>query len=193
MVKPTCCFKADCPFCIFNITDISKTLIRLTEQLTLIPLAQEAGFRNMKTLRITDDVHHKLTALLGELTAQTSRMQTYTDAVEALLRQSVILPPELLAQIENFIETHKNLGYMTREEFIRDATRWRLKTLTDEYEYIEVRKDEYERFESAIKEMALPFHNANDYLNHHIKTALDKYAEWQQQKEQHEKRQRKRS
>jgi len=147
----------------------------------------------MKTLRITDDVHQKLTALLGELTAQTSRMQTYTDAVEALLKQSVILPPELLTQIENFIETYKNLGYMTREEFIRDATRWRLKTLTDEYEYIEVRKDEYERLESAIKEMALPFHSAGDYLSHYIKIALDRYAEWQQQEEQLEKRQRKRA
>jgi len=145
----------------------------------------------MKTLRITEDVHQKLTALLGELTAQTSRMQTYTDAVEALLKQSVILPPELLTQIENFIETHKNLGYMTREEFIRDATRWRLKTLTDEYEYIEIRRDEYERLEAAIKEMALPFHNASDYLNHHIKTAIDKYTEWRQQEEQLEKQQRK--
>ncbi len=146
----------------------------------------------MKTLRITDDVHQKLTALLGELTAQTSRMQTYTDAVEALLKQSVVLPPELLAQIEGFIETHKHLGYMTREEFIRDATRWRLKTLTDEYEYIEIHKDEYEKLETAIKEMALPFHSASDYINNQIETALDKYAEWQQQREHLEKRQRKR-
>jgi len=146
----------------------------------------------MKTLRISEDVHQKLTALLGELTAQTSRMQTYTDAVDALLKQSVILPPELLTQIEHFIQTHKNLGYMTREEFIRDATRWRLKTLTEEYEYIEIRKDEYEELEAAIKEMALPFHSAGDYLEHHVKNALEKYAEWQQRKEQIEKRLRKR-
>src|SRR4030067_1796296 len=109
----------------------------------------KAGCRNMKTLRITDDVHHKLTALLGELTAQTSRMQTYTDAVEALLQQSVILPPELLAQIESFINTNRHLGYMTREEFIRDATRWRLRFLTDTYEYIEVQKEKYEKTEAA--------------------------------------------
>ena len=147
----------------------------------------------MKTLRITDDVHQKLTALLGELTAQTSRMQTYTDAVEALLKQSVVLPPELLAQIEDFIETHKHLGYMTREEFIRDATRWRLKTLTEEYEYIEIHKDEYEKLETAIREMALPFRNTSDYIDNQIETALDKYAEWQEQKEQLEKRQRRRS
>jgi len=144
----------------------------------------------MKTLRITDDVHQKLTALLGELTAQTSRMQTYTDAVEALLRQSVILPPELLTQIETFIETHKQLGYMTREEFIRDTARWRLKTLTDEYEYVEIRKDEYEKLETVIKDMALPFHGAEDYINQQIRTALEKYDAWQQQKEEQERRRR---
>ena len=152
----------------------------------------KAGQPNMKTLRITDDVHQKLTALLGELTAQTSRMQTYTDAVEALLKQSIVLPPELLDQIENFIETHRNLGYMSREELIRDATRWRLKTLTDQYEYVEIRKDEYEKLETAIKEMELPFHGAEDYINQQIRTALDKHSEWQQQKEEHERRQRKR-
>jgi metal-responsive CopG/Arc/MetJ family transcriptional regulator len=146
----------------------------------------------MKTLRISEDVHQKLTALLGELTAQTSRMQTYTDAVEALLKQSVILPPELLTQIEHFIQTHKNLGYMSREEFIRDATRWRLKTLTDEYEYIETRKNEYEKLETAIEEMELPFRGVEDYVNQQIRTALEKYDEWQQRKEQIEKRQRKR-
>jgi metal-responsive CopG/Arc/MetJ family transcriptional regulator len=146
----------------------------------------------MKTLRITDDVHQKLTALLGELTAQTSRMQTYTDAVEALLQQSVILPPELLDQIENFIEANKHLGYTTREEFIRDAARWRIKFLKEEYEYIEIRKDEYEKLQSAIKAMNLPFYNPAEFINQQVKTALEKYEEWQQQKEEHEKRQRKR-
>lgn len=58
----------------------------------------------MKTLRISDDVHQKLTSLLGELMAQTSKMQTYQDAIEAMLNQSVILPTELLTEIENFIE-----------------------------------------------------------------------------------------
>jgi len=146
----------------------------------------------MKTLRITDDVHQKLTALLGELTAQTSRMQTYTDAVEALLEQSVILPPELLAQIENFIDTNKHLGYTTREEFIRDAARWRLKFLNEESEYIEIPEGEYEKLQSAIKEMNMPFHNPAEFITQQIKTALEKYEEWQQQKEEHEKRQRKR-
>jgi hypothetical protein len=58
----------------------------------------------MKTLRISDDVHRKLTATVGTLMAQTGKMQTYQDAIEAMLTRSVILPRELLAEIEKFIE-----------------------------------------------------------------------------------------
>jgi len=49
--------------------------------------------------------------------AQTSKMQIYQDAIEAMLSQSVILPPELLVEIESFIEENKQLGYTTREEY----------------------------------------------------------------------------
>jgi hypothetical protein len=60
---------------------------------------------NMKTSRET----------LGTLMAQMSKMQTYQDAIEAMLNQSVILPPELLAEIQSFIEENKHLGFTTRE------------------------------------------------------------------------------
>jgi len=142
----------------------------------------------MKTLRISDDAHQKLTALLGELTAQTMKMQTYTGAIESLLGQSVILPPELLAQVESFIEENKHLGYTTKEEFFRDAARWRLRFLGDEYEYVEVRKDMYEKLEHAMKEMELPFLGVSDFIDQQIKSALEKYSEWQEQKIEHEKR-----
>ena len=58
----------------------------------------------MKTLKISDDVHQKLTSLLGELMAETAKMQTYQDAIEAMLNQSVILPTELLQEVEEFIK-----------------------------------------------------------------------------------------
>lgn len=147
----------------------------------------------MKTLRITDDVHQKLTALLGELTAQTSRIQTYTDAVEALLKQSVVLPVELLSEIESYIDKNKRLGYTTREEFIRDAARWRLRFLAGTYEYIEVQKEKYEKVEAAIKEMNLPYLGATDFVDKQLEALLEKSAEWQQQKEDYEKKTRKRS
>jgi len=137
----------------------------------------------MKTLRISDDAHQKLTALLGELTAQTMKMQTYTNAIESLLSQSVIMPPELLAQVESFTEENRHLGYTTREEFIRDAVRWRLRFLKEEYEYIEIPKEEYEKLQQAIKAMSTPFLTVGDFIEQQIKSLLEKYAEWTGEKE----------
>ncbi|MGC8895636.1 MAG: ribbon-helix-helix domain-containing protein [Candidatus Bathyarchaeia archaeon] len=146
----------------------------------------------MKTLRISDDAHQRLTALLGELTAQTMKMQTYTDAIESLLSQSVILPPELLNQIESFIEENRHLGFTTREEFIRDAVRWRLRFLREEYEYIEIPRDECERVMQAIRDMELPFLSVSEFVEQQIKNLLEKYAEYSKQKEAYERRSRKR-
>jgi hypothetical protein len=42
----------------------------------------------MKTLRISDEAHKKLTATLGTIMAQTGKMQTYQDAMQALLDAS---------------------------------------------------------------------------------------------------------
>jgi hypothetical protein len=146
----------------------------------------------MKTLRISDDAHQRLTALLGELTAQTMKMQTYTDAIESLLSQSVILPPELLNQIESFIEENRHFGFTTREEFIRDAVRWRLRFLREDYEYIEIPRDECERVMQAIKDMELPFLSVDEFVEQQIKNLLEKYAEYVKQKEAYERRSRKR-
>jgi Arc/MetJ-type ribon-helix-helix transcriptional regulator len=141
----------------------------------------------MKTLKISDDVHQKLTALLGELMAQTSKMQTYQDAIEAMLNQSVILPPELLKEIEKFIEENKHLGYTTREEFIRDAARWRLKFLNEDYEYVEIPKEKYERLESAVKDMSTPYHSASDFIQRQVDEALEKYDQWLDEKRKRNK------
>ena len=132
----------------------------------------------MKTLKISDEIHQKLTQFLGELTAQTMKMQTYQDAIQALLNQSVILPPELIAEVENFIQENKHLGYTTKEEFIRDATRARLRQLAGEYETIEIPKEDYEKLEKALKEMNAPYLNATDFIYEKIKEALEKYETW---------------
>lgn len=138
----------------------------------------------MKTLRISDDVHQKLTALLGELMAQTSKMQTYQDAIEAMLYQSVILPPELLGEVERFIQTHKGRGYTTKEEFIRQAVRFMLKWESGEYEYVEVPREDYERLNKALKEMDTPYTNAEDFIYKQIQKALEQYEEWLKTKEE---------
>lgn len=142
----------------------------------------------MKTLRISDDAHQRLTALLGELTAQTMKMQTYTDAIENLLSQSVILPSELLVQVEGFIEENRHLGFTTREEFIRDAVRWRLRFLKERYEYLEIPKEEYEKLQYAIKEMEMPFLSVSDFIDQQIRSLLEKHAEWMRQREEYEKK-----
>jgi len=134
----------------------------------------------MKTLRISEDTHQKLTALLGELMAQTSKMQTYQDAIEALINESIILPQELLMQIQNFIEENKQLGFTTREEFVRDAIRFRLDRLNQENEYVEISKEEYDQLDEAIREMSTTCRNAGDFIHSQVKEALSKYEEWKQ-------------
>jgi len=136
----------------------------------------------MKTLKISDEIHQKLTQFLGELTAQTMKMQTYQDAIQALLSQSVILPPELIAEVENFIQENKHLGYTTKEEFIRDATRARLRQLTGEYETIEIPKEDHDKLEKALKEMNAPYLNVADFIYQQIKEILEKYESWKKEK-----------
>jgi hypothetical protein len=144
----------------------------------------------MKTLRISDDAHQRLTALLGELTAQTMKIQTYTDAIENLLSQSVILPSEILAQIESFIEENRHLAYTTREEFIRDAIRWRLRFLRGDCEYIEIPREEYDKLQQAIKNMEMPFLSVDDFIDHQIKSLLETHAEWIRQSEEYDRKSR---
>lgn len=139
----------------------------------------------MKTLRISEDVHQKLTSLLGELMAQTSKMQTYQDAIEAMLNESVILPAELLKQIESFITENKRLGYTTREEFIRDATRWRLRFLSDEYEYIEISREQHDKLNLALKEMEQPFSDTAEFINAQIQDAIKQYDKWKEEREEY--------
>jgi Arc/MetJ-type ribon-helix-helix transcriptional regulator len=140
----------------------------------------------MKTLRISDDAHQKLTAMLGEITAQTMKMQTYTDAIENLLSTSVSLPPELLNETQSFIEANRQLGYTNREEFIRDAIRTQLRFIKDQYTYVEVSKEEYERMQQALKDLDTEFLSVDDFINQQIRNLLQKHQEWARQKEDYE-------
>ena len=132
----------------------------------------------MKTLKISDDVHSKLTSLLGELMAESSKMQTYQDAINALLKESVMLPAELIAQTENFIEENKNMGFTTKEEFVRDAIRFRLSWLRGNNECIEVPREQYEKIEIALKDLNLPFLSVDHFVNNQINELLEKYDEY---------------
>ena len=141
----------------------------------------------MKTLRISDDAHQKLTGMLGEITAQTMKMQTYTDAIESLLSQSVTLPAELLNETQSFIETNKHLGYTNREDFIRDAIRRQLRFQKEQYECIEIPKEEYEQLQQAVRDLDTHL-TAEDFVEQQIKKLLEKHAEWVKNNESYQKR-----
>jgi len=118
-------------------------------------------------------------------------MQTYQDAIEAMLSQSVILPQDLLIQIDDFIEKNKELGFTTKEDFIREALRWRLRYLSREYEHIEVLREKYERAEKVIKETGMPFMGAADFLEQQLDILLEKYQEWEKKgREEHGRKRR---
>jgi Arc/MetJ-type ribon-helix-helix transcriptional regulator len=132
----------------------------------------------MKTLRISDGVHGKMTATVGTLMAQTGKMQTYEDVMEIVLSKSVVLPPEFLQQVEDFIRENEQLGYTTKEEFIRDAIRFRLAWLSEENKYIKISKEQCEQLEKAIREMGLSSTGVADFINRLIKDILEKYERW---------------
>ena len=80
----------------------------------------------MKTLRISENAHRELTRWLGQMMAHSGKAKTYSDVIEALVSQAVLLSPELVERIDEFIEANKKLGYVTREEFLREAVNEKL-------------------------------------------------------------------
>ena len=116
------------------------------------------------------------------------KMQTYTDAIENLLSTSVMLPPELLSEIENFTYENKHLGYTTREELIREAIRFKLGALTGQCEYIEVQKEDYEKLQQALRDLDTGFLSADDFIEQQIRSLLEKHEAWIKQQEDYEKR-----
>lgn len=82
--------------------------------------------------------------MLDEISGQTMKMQIYMDAIENLLSTYVMLPPELLVEIENFIDTNKQLGYTTCHELVREAIRFKRGALKGQGEYVDSKED-YEK------------------------------------------------
>jgi len=111
------------------------------------------------------------------------------EAMESQLKKSLILPADLTAEIEDYIEENKHSGYKTLDEFVRDAVRRRLNILTEKYETIEIPKEDYDDLDKAIDEMCLPFRNVADFIHQQIRMVLEKYEEFKEKKEEYMKRQ----
>jgi len=139
----------------------------------------------MKTLRIEDDTHQKLTSLVGELTAQSGKMQTYADAITSVLETSIILPENLIEEITQAIKEGKIVGYTTTTEFVRDAVRRRLEETKGEEFYVSVPipREEYDLLNEVIEETEAPYKSADDYIREHIHRKLEEYERFKAERE----------
>jgi hypothetical protein len=95
----------------------------------------------------------------------------------------VIIPPELLAKVEEFIE-ERNLGFTTRDEFFREAARWTLKSYDEDIECINVPKQMYEKTKAAIEDLNLPFMGVDDFVEEQMKKLHEQHDQWKEQKEE---------
>lgn len=56
--------------------------------------------------------------------------------------------------------------------------------MKEEYTYIEIQKDEYEKLQQAIKDLDTGFLSADDFINHQIRNLLDKHDAYLKEKSQ---------
>ena len=83
----------------------------------------------MKTLKISDQMHAELTSVVGQLIEESGKTKTCENAIDALLHRSIVMPPKFMVEVEDFLETNQQFGYITKEEFIREGARWLMDSL----------------------------------------------------------------
>jgi hypothetical protein len=131
----------------------------------------------MKAASVSGDIAAKLASLLEDLKIQSTRMLTYQDVVETMIRQSVVLPEELIGQVRKFVGKNRQLGFANKEEFISNAIRFRLNWLKTKNKILEISGENYEKLNEAIRQMDAPFQDVEDYINSIIIETLRKYEE----------------
>ena len=77
----------------------------------------------MKTIKVSDRSHARLTAILGQIIALSGEMRNYSDAVDAVLEEAVLIPIDFAREIQDFIDKNKQLGFSTKDDFVRDVIR----------------------------------------------------------------------
>jgi Arc/MetJ-type ribon-helix-helix transcriptional regulator len=134
----------------------------------------------MKTLKVQDEIHEKLTSLVGELTAESGKLQTYADALSKLLETSIVFPEALVSRINEAIENQSAIGYTTVIDFVRDAVRRRLDELKAEEFYVNVPipSEEYHLLDRAMEETGAEYKNADDYIRWHIREKTEEYQQY---------------
>ncbi len=134
----------------------------------------------MKTLKVQDEIHEKLTTLVGELTAESGKLQTYADALTKLLETSIVFPEALVQKINETIRSRRAVGYTTVTDFVRDAVRRRLDELMEEEFYVNVPipSKEYHLLNRAMEETGAEYRNADDYIRQHIREKTEEYQQY---------------
>ena len=133
----------------------------------------------MSTITLQDELQSKLASLLQDLAKQTINIQ---EVVKVILENSITLPSELIAQIENFVESHKELGYSNKEDFVIRAIGFRLNWLKSDNERLEIPRAQYETLDEAVQKLGTPFSNAEEFINAQINNVLEKYEEYHKNK-----------
>jgi hypothetical protein len=122
-----------------------------------------------------EDKRSNLTHLLDGLTSQVDIIQ---EAIKTILGLSVILPTDLIAQIENFIVTHNRLGFTAREDFVIDAITFKLDWLRNNNERLEISREQYDELNEVIKEMGMPLITVDEFIHNQINDILEKYSNY---------------
>lgn len=131
----------------------------------------------MALSNVSDYVRGCSKALL-ELKAQVGRMQACQDALEAVVNCMVVLPEDLLGQVDVLVGEGRQLGFETREQFVIDAVRFRLTWFKEDNQCLEVPREQYDMLEEAITVMGAPFRSADDFISSQISQFLEKYEEY---------------
>ena len=134
----------------------------------------------MKTLKVQEEIHEKLTTLVGELTAESGKLQTYADVLTKLLETSIILPEDLVKEINGMIQNRRAVGYTTIADFVRDAVRRRLEDFQTEEVYVNIPipLEEYHLLNQAMEETGAAYRNADEYIRNHIREKTEEYRQY---------------
>jgi len=120
---------------------------------------------------------------VGQLTAQKLKKQTYSDTIKHLLDTRVVLPSKLISHIEEFKKENK-ISYRSKENFLTDSSKRLLKYYRKEIKRIKIRRKLYQKVETAIRELNLPFTDVNHFFEEQTDKLLEQYDQWKEQKEE---------
>jgi hypothetical protein len=109
--------------------------------------------------------------------------KSFPEAINQLQNYYLLLPCEIVDNVEDFIIRNKNLGIHNKEEFFSEAGLWRLKSFNDDIETLEFSKEIMDQTRSAIEDLDMPFKDVHDFILEQMNRLHEHHENWKQQKE----------